>query len=155
MMGYFKPLRRKMGFMVLLLVLPLMALWIRSCSRIDIVDFDTEKLIHHTVRSDSGCMIWFKHQGLNFPEYFAVPKWYSVPIENKRSMAPEPIVWRFQLWGIGRGEIVDDFLSYRCDVVSLPYWSIIFPLTVMSAWLLLSRPRAKTKQPITPVSENA
>lgn len=27
---------------------------------------------------------------------------------------------------------------------SIPYWSFVIPLTLLSAWLLLSKPRAKT-----------
>ena len=39
-------------------------------------------------------------------------------------------------------------------IFSLPYWSITIPLTLLSGWLLLSKPRQpQSKAPVEPISE--
>ena len=46
------------------------------------------------------------------------------------------IKWRFRYFGFGIGDEVD-----QTGVLRAPYWSIVIPLTLLSAWLLLSKPR--------------
>ena len=41
----------------------------------------------------------------------------------------------------------------RIGVWVIPYWSIVFPLTLLSAWLLLGKPR--TKQPTAKIAKDA
>lgn len=36
---------------------------------------------------------------------------------------------------------------YRTDVVVIPYWSVVWPLTLLSAYLILWKPRPKPKEP--------
>ncbi len=44
-------------------------------------------------------------------------------------------------------------ISVHQTIAQVPYWSIVIPLTLLSAWLLLSRPRVKTEASITPTIE--
>lgn len=74
-------------------------------------------------------------------------------------------VWRQQLFGIDAGELRDDLKfenvtivgntkesaarnnpQLRLTYLSMPYWSIILPLTLISAYLLLSKPRTSTQK---------
>jgi hypothetical protein len=52
--------------------------------------------------------------------------------------------------GFGVGEPTSQLQSdwgFRCRYWIIPYWSIVIPLTLLSAWLLLSKPRKRDDPP--------
>jgi len=104
---FFRPWRRKAGCVLLVMALPLMALWVRS----DIL-FDQIFVRGNLLLSNSGCIVW-NWQGWGGPDSH-ITHWYS----DTASPFSED-------WYIG------------ADGVRLPYWSIIIPLTLLSAVLIL------------------
>lgn len=59
------------------------------------------------------------------------------------------IDWRWRMLGFGHGIDIggqkskNNFLFHTLPtiVTVVPYWSIVLPLTAISAWLLLSKPK--------------
>ena len=59
------------------------------------------------------------------------------------------ILWTFEWCGFGCGESHLNHLQ----IWTIPYWSITIPLTALSAFLLLSKPRQSTqKKTLEPIS---
>ena len=71
--------------------------------------------------------------------------------------------WRWQFLGFGFGKSVDGTTQVANQSVQIvpstiaviPYWSIVVPLTLISLWLLLTKPRKSNQLKIAePVPEN-
>lgn len=111
MREFFKGWRRKLGCVTLVLVLPILALWIRSFTC-----FDQIAAGGNLVISNSGCMVW-NWMGWGGPDA-TITDWYT-----------------------GIASPFGEDWYFGSDGVRFPYWSIVIPLTLLSSWLLLSRPR--------------
>lgn len=59
-------------------------------------------------------------------------------------------LWSFGGFALGRNV---DVYGEPMDALVIPGGSIVIPLTLLSAWLLLSKPRAKKPEPILPGKE--
>ena len=62
--------------------------------------------------------------------------------------------WHFRGCGFGFGQFsVQTLNGGRLNVWTIPYWSIVWPLTLLSAYLILSKPRTSTPTKFTePIS---
>jgi len=77
------------------------------------------------------------------------PYWYAGDIAQPD---PDPNVSTHWLWhwgGFGFAESVTQCVKTspiidRCMLLSVPYWSIVISLTLLSAYLLLTKPRVAT-----------
>lgn len=65
---------------------------------------------------------------------------FSADEINRRQLGT-PYAWTFQRGGFGLARFQDDELSLRVVIVTIPYWSIAIPLTLLSAYLILWKPR--------------
>jgi len=101
-MGYFKPWRRKIGMITLVLACLSAAGWARSISVEDVFSFGGRQL-----RSHSGLIEEFVDTSIDLTDFFG----------QIRTTRVRVTYWR------------------------VPYWSIVVPLTLLSAYLLLSKPR--------------
>lgn len=150
--SYFKPLRRKIGVLTLILACVLAGEWIRCRSFVDEFTFGgSEGANCNCLTCQRNGLIWSRY---TFHEFFpTAPFFTSRPIvEDFGTDDPLEgydvyvIDWRWKIGGF-------DFTGYhhadRPDSVSqfwiIPYWSIVIPLTVLSAGLLLSKPRQRRK----------
>lgn len=107
-MKYFKPLRRKIGVVTLLLACVFVAAWVRS--------YDEE--------SANGVEFPFyddRYNLLLLPEGIVLGKFVLELEENQQVL------------------VLHDFFV-------IPHWTIVIPLTLLSAWLLLSKPRQPKPQ---------
>lgn len=59
--------------------------------------------------------------------------------------------WRFRLLGFRVGEFENSEYGFSQTYVSVPYWSIVIPLTLLSAYLLISKLRQKPTPPVNHV----
>lgn len=134
-MSYFKPLRRKIGVFTLLIGCVFAAGWVRSLA------------VGDTAWSTRSQLLSFRG-GLFIESYILPPfdlNFHTASDNNFRKMYDDSRAWDF------RG--FDFALSCRKDrtgtMVSIyaPYWSFVVPLTLLSTWLLLSKPRAKPRPP--------
>jgi hypothetical protein len=155
MMGiYFKPLRRKIGVVTLMLACLFAAGWVRSRSIIDNFGGPTRGRFEVGINSiDNSIDLTLFVRGTSNETVWRMPDHDScenVPLD----VVFDGFIWVISLCGFKVGYQLP---PQCCHTVCLiPYWSIVIPLTLLSAWLLLSKPRTKPEPPpITPASENA
>lgn len=120
---YFKPLRRKIGVVTLVVACMFAATWVRGFVRCDLFNLPNQLAI----ANDRKTLSLVKPRRM--PHGWGITNFSS----------------QYRVWnGV---ELVPVFV--------VPYWSIVITLTLLSAWLLLSKPRATTqkKNRETPVSE--
>ena len=152
---YFKPLRRKIGVLTLVVACVFGVGLVRSLGTGDEINGLRLPLGTLEIFSEMGDLrfvSWSKGIG-NHPHM--TPEWLSWQITNDDIELHQFGLWSFQF---DRMDNRDSIGSVDFDVaylITFPYWSIIVPLTSISAWLLLSKPRARIKRPVVPASENA
>lgn len=146
MRDYFKPLRRKMGVVTLVLALAAMGGWFRSQSRFEYVFINVGKV---------SIGVTSMHEGLDFARTIALDQnirtnfidYKSVelhvlpddPFNRTPWSADFKFDWRWDWAGFHVGE--GQYPERRDQDCMIPYWSIVIPLTLLAAWLLLSKPR--------------
>lgn len=109
-MEFFHGWRRKAGCVTLMLAVLLMALWIRSDILFDQIAFDGNLFI-----SNSGCLAW---------------DWQA---------------WRgcdadLTDWHSEKASPFDEAWYFGRDGVRFPYWALVVPLTLVSAYLIFRKP---------------
>lgn len=145
MREFFRGWRRKAGCLTLVLACVLAAGWIRSYAHIDNLLLITDQTLNG-VLSINGATTW----GTNWmtdgskQQFDTWLKWKTAPVTPLMNVStPDGTTyhWKYSLGG---------FQLYRYDwsrfnqsgmACTLPYWSIVIPLTLLSAWLLLSKQR--------------
>ena len=151
MEDFFKPRRRKLGCVSLVATLMVMGGWLRSQYWIDSIIFNLNGQVI-TIQSlangiDFGRMSY--RVGLSSPGW----EWSSqelLPLlenwvdakGNQKEIDPwmdHKIVWRRDWFGFHVG--VGYRGNRRDEDCMIPYWSIVVPLTLLSAYLLLTKPR--------------
>ncbi|WP_373653509.1 hypothetical protein [Schlesneria sp. DSM 10557] len=147
MREFFALRRRKIGLVALAISCALMVGWIRSLVIIDEIGFNRENSYQRLVLMMGG-IVWVRevpgppagiHDGWlcgrlppRFRSYATVDGWDSSYLLDlpMREMAAGGFIY-------GRSQTDD----YDLRVWIVPYWSIVFPLTLLSAWLLIGKPR--------------
>jgi hypothetical protein len=164
MTDFFRGWRRKAGVLTLVLACVFMAGWIRSQSMFDqfcyptstwYVEFDSFKgLLHWNTVTVAGDISDhpFAHPPFGHSQVDAPKLSISLlPIVNYLS----PHGWSFR----SRWEMPEFAFAVATkgnvtmSVLAFPYWSIVIPLTLLSAYLLLIKPRAKQPPEVRPTSE--
>lgn len=165
MREFFRGWQRKMGAVTLLMACVLLGVWLRSEIRYDSIALFIKPYrygisssigrlrLQQTRRSDS---IRFFVTSLNTP----TDRIYDTAIEKNERWLHEPWTefrpnWQMSFLGFhlsngkgtGRGEASKELETLICFV---PYWSLVIPLTLLSACLLLSKRRPKLNQPVSP-----
>ena len=161
MREFFLGWKRKVGVVMLVMALIAMGGWLRGQSYWDYVFISS-----HSGNNGGSLHFHSSRQGLTWGkvEHFIDATTYSAssfrvfrdtqPIDQlvlshmEMMDGPETIDWRWK-WGgfdFGKWECTDDMtVSYW----SVPYYSIVVPLTLLSAFLLLSKTRPSTPIKIT------
>ena len=158
MNGYFKPLRRKIGVLTLFMACIFFAGWIRSRVVADVILFqhprdrwsvasvNNNTSFHYyqwsalslageeSGPSDPG---WRYHHSTDLSR--ATKKWSNV-IRSEQDR-----VWSFagMTYAVRTAEEMGGIYQYIITIVIVPYWLFVVPLTLLSAWLLLGKPRAE------------
>ncbi len=146
--SYFKPLRRKLGVLTLVVASVFAVGWVRTFYYTDSFLWNDQEIRFNTA-SDHG-RLWVSRGPMRSSDKPA----FRLRLGQKRTSRIEDptamiTTWRWD-WGGFHALRQFDFV-----LILFPYWSIVIPLTLLSAWLLLSRPRVKTEAPITPTIETA
>lgn len=158
-----KSRRRTSGMACLLIVFGLTSFWVRSFDHAATpiprqVVFDRERWgvglsfarIDHPVDrfySHDGCLVWETLQS-NIP--LIVEDIVSVWMNAFRTHSPdirdssESWTWHWRWYGFTNGQFrFSGPYEFQLARWTIPYWSIVIPLTLLSVYLLLS----KSKQP--------
>jgi len=157
MSEFFRGWKRKVGVATLIVACVFAALWVRGQTIKDVYQFGSgEGPFFNTLVSSRFGLMWLRYQATDGTTYSWNPGWFEVPIDATTTLHSGEcrliydIQWRLTWWGF-------DFCnSAKGDQIhavhrNIPYWSIVIPLTLISAWLLLGKPRQARKPPASPV----
>ena len=152
--NYFKPWRREFGVVTLLLACLFAAGWVRSIS--------DPYVLAYAISSDSHVLICSASQVLNIGTLRENDVGLARPRLSRFSVLSKPdsgssfvaedscgiILYEINHQGFeSRTSIEADDLknlkNFKFSTIQVPYTSIVIPLTLLSAWLLLSKPQAK------------
>ena len=157
MREFFRGSRRKIGVVTLLVACVFTAGWVRSLSVQDHLLLQNEWWVE-VLLSVNGELGWLSLFGVPGISSWGSAKSYS--LDEKLQVGPYSwmggIRWRWRSFGFGFRE-----LRFGQDVTlrlrTIPYWSIVIPLTAISLWLLLFKPRksAPKKTPEPAASKGA
>ena len=143
-MSYFKPWRRKIGVLTLVMACMVTAGWVRSLSTIDMLAFPA-RLLNYTLVSGEGSFGVTGNFVFNFRQVSRLENGREIKRVEIIRIVKQPNRAEFGWWKFEGVE----FRLFRSSSTSdgvipmIPYWSIVIPLTVISAYLLLSKPRTK------------
>lgn len=168
-MSYFKPVRRKLGLLILAMASVLMAGWIRSFSVLDRCFFSQSRSMHALFSMD-GVLSWRRLTPFaeDLPAgWIERPKWISAALtqqglDDYRFYWDDGDVhwhWDWHTIGFDFGAASFEILGKppnknwvrRHEIWQIPYWSIVIPLILLSGWLL--RPTRGERRP-PPASEH-
>jgi hypothetical protein len=166
MRDFFKPWRRKAGCVTLVMACLFAAGWVRSRSFHDTFTHGVvaQKMTYGLTSCPLGISLvkseWGEREkndhgvaDLTYPDFtdvdtIIIPSWW-----NCNRIGPnddfhqgfflfQSIDWRWKFCGIDFGQTHNHHDPiFRRKYWLFPYWSIVLPLTLLSAYLLLSKPR--------------
>ena len=146
---FFKPWRRKIGVVTLGLALLFMAGWVRSLSRCDTLflnfginsrDGINRADLH--AESTDGYIFWAKSDDGNFAKPVNVFEWDVRNRDSLRGICSLCPIKSYLIWLTALNS--DGTVRFRI----FRYSSAVVPLTLISLWLLLSKPRQSTPKKI-------
>ena len=150
MREFFSGWRRKVGVVTLLVACVFMAGWVKSILAIDIAVIPLGVYSAVTVFSEDqlfGVQYQFEPLGLHRTTRLS---WVSHATEHhiSKNLFPDArLTWHYRLWGFGCAEYPDIRANgSRLIFWLIPYWSIVLPLTLVSAFLLLSKPKISNQK---------
>ena len=162
MREFFRGWRRKLGVVTLVIACGFAIGWARSLHVIDVIIFPTGSqtaIAVSTAGYSIACRVGFDEEGqqgfdvyqLSFSAYKPDQGYYG-PIHPGFE---DPVDWRFQWCGFGFGETPQQYRHFlRQSFLIIPLYSIVLPLTALSACFLLISPRQsnpnKPPEPIAP-----
>lgn len=164
MLESFRGWKRKVGCVTLVLACVFAVGWVRSFGTQDTLTVRLNPSAHHKLISVSGRLLVMT-LSIDGGPIAIVHHWTVRPTEENRfsyevwfpdssgTITKDHLSMAFWSSGTDGGAFYDSTIAVKW--YQFPYWSIVLPLTAISAWLLLSKPRAMTKPPITPASENS
>lgn len=148
MTEFYRGWRRKTGVLTLVMALVFVGGWMRSLFIYDNVRFSSSNSTLITVSFREGTIVWTVgtyHAG-NFQSGWRLPDWESCPLSGSEPLdvTYRQVEWQWQWCGCCHGAYFWGE-GFKNEVWIIPYGFAIFPLTMISAFLLLSKGR-KTKQ---------
>jgi hypothetical protein len=167
--------RRKTGVATLLMGLAIVAVWVRSYRFAEFVYIWPRpgRTIQFLICPEG---VWWERRewALKSPDTeerrcmfdrqtWPTPSWPMSPYDGYGPFHAPRIQWRWRLNGFDVGEFEWDKVpfgpngddpegwkrrtTFHVKVWLIPFWSIVLPPTLVSAWLLLSKPRPRRASP--------
>lgn len=155
MSGYFKPLRRKIGILILVLACVCTAGWVRSRSTFDMVALPS-RFMNVTLVSGEGSFGMTENAVFNFRQVTRQEHGRSIMRVEIIQMIKQTSRDELRWWKFNGAEfrLFRSISGSERPIPLIPYWSVVIPLTLLSAWLLLSRPRQKHTKSSNPDCES-
>lgn len=145
MWAYFRPWRRKIGIVTLVVACVFAAGWVRSQNTVDGVGIRLYGEMHDLC-SAAGGVYWIYGAGIDDGQV----RIYSHDIK----LDPESVLCHLSSRWITTKELCGFvvFFEYweerdELTAIKVPYWSIVIPLALLSAYLLLSKPEISKPKP--------
>ena len=154
---YIKPWRRKFGVLTLVMACLFMSAWMRGLHTNDAITFGLDD--QKRQRPEYTCCQLVFGDGIKLRRFKI--KNASIGLSNGWKTYPSTrdafhlsrgkTTQKWQTLGFASEETT--FANNHIITLSwaIPYWSIVIPLTLLSAWLLLNKPR---KSYVKPISES-
>jgi hypothetical protein len=160
---YFKPWRRRIGVLTLLMALVFVALWVRGTVVTDQFCFGDSKG-YRAFEVRESCLLWGNIKAFGGVTIGPASVWTVYPKDHRGSqlqamhLTPtnERWEWRWNGFGFdfGRTRIENGGNDTRPTLWVIPHWSITILLTLVSLCLLLSKPRKSIEKKINePISD--
>jgi hypothetical protein len=147
---YFHGWRRKLGVVTLVMACVLIAAWVRSLSMNDNLVLARDRHRAYCLISLNGeIAIWITTSVTPATSTSLLPRWLGGPIQGE-SWEAHHLGYLFKRNGFGSGIATLDSLGSTALFWLIPYWSVVIPLTLFSASLLLSKQQTiKSEQEIS------
>lgn len=153
---FFKPWRRKTGCVTLAFALMAVGTWMRSYRTIDRVLLPSSSCTTHEIHSDPRGLYWeVTHAPCAQIKYIPF-SWESWRFASSESFEIDLLRLKWNLkfagCGIGRTEFTRmpsgrrEFVACQITVFVAPYWAITLALTIVSALLILIKPKTKSSR---------
>jgi hypothetical protein len=139
--GYFKPLRRKFGVVTLSLACAFMAGWMRSQTISESISFRGSPSRVHVLSSRASFLRWNCRGGDSPERFYARTKFDHDSIAALVNDDLQ-IDHRWRMCGFQSVSGLTPS-GVPTAIWIIPFASIVIPLTLLSVWLLLSKPRPK------------
>jgi hypothetical protein len=143
---FFHRWRRKAGCVMLVMACVLTLGWVRSCQFEEGFGFYTKDSIIGFTSNYRG-LTWSRCVVQRFDSGGYWELWDAQPKSPFDYITDEYegliTVWRRAWGGFDFGDCHEEFEARRLIRWTIPYWSIVLPLTLISGWLLLSKSRKK------------
>lgn len=144
-MTHFRPLRRKLGVVTLVVACMLTAGWVRSVGISELVGVNFSSQSSVFVESSEQTIGFGMERANSKPMWDIWPSWQNAPSSGVKALDDiQHVKWNVQWHNFGIGGNHEYYPDNLLLEVHAPYWSIVIPLTLLSAWLLLNKPRAKS-----------
>ena len=145
MREFFHGWRRKAGVISLVMACLLMAAWVRSLSIHDHFELPIGTSLHYLLSRPSG-LAWGTETAVPAINYDAKFLWIAEPMVSSVNTDPfagmSKIHWRRDVGGFHFfTQIDEESIIVQWSVV--PYWSLTMPMTLLSAYLILWKPRKR------------
>ena len=146
--SYFKPLRRKIGVVTLVLSCVFMAGWMRSYVTIDSIyrPWPGQSGGSSVIESEKGHVFWYSSRQPWCDTKLSFPTLNSNSVAaSSNILTSDEVRWSIKSFGFAIGEFEPPPAARGRPnriVWVIPHFHIAIPLTLLSAYLLLSKPRA-------------
>jgi hypothetical protein len=158
--GYFKPLRRKIGVVALVMALMCLGGWARSLVTINRFTIQATGYNFNWLASFNGSIAWQRVVPVDASKWSTdinefAPELFHEFAENvaEHLLAgllsnEDKFEWKHRLFGFEIGEHRQEgsLGAVQVTIWKLSYWLLITPLTLLSAFLLLSKSRKSTQK---------
>ena len=131
---FFKGWRRKAGLVTLAMACLLAVAWMRSYVVRDVVTFTRSDRLHMIVSSHSHASWWA------MANVYSQMEWnrYSIPPTERGRNSH---LAHFRLMESTIASVMLQSRPPQGAIWTVPYWSLVLPLTLLSAWLILGKTR--------------
>jgi len=164
MREFFRGWKRKAGCVTLAMACAFITECVRTFDVHDKISYCPASNIKYALAARGEVIDWTRSESvdgasINQPGF----SWRRIPKWTKSQLTPTEIKisesrlldWDRRLCGFAfySGQIKVPFtngpvITVRMIGCSVPFWSIVVPLTALSAYMLLNKPREKNKQPV-------
>lgn len=139
MQQYFYGWRLCAGCITLMLACVLMVGWVKSIWFQDEIEFcfGSQSLV--TFYSVDQSVTWAAYRGRGVHDFLSIPVWRTRP--RIVIFGDADVNWTCRWGGFASGQVHFNETSDYILFWRFPYWSVVLPLALLSAYLLLSKTR--------------
>lgn len=157
MNGFFKSLRRKLGVVTLGIALLFAAVWVRSIIVCDNVRLRPDDATVYQFASCGGRLALESREAAIPRKTQQAIRWTQFPVRHIESLGVRNgrTNWYWQVFGTDICTTSEKITGRSRTNVEVWYGSIVIPLTLISAWGLLSKPHSSPPKKIEAIPEKA